>query len=110
MFLCGLSKDKKKLGWSVFEVSALLCMVFFILKLFPIWPGFNKLVGSLPILRQCWFIVYFMPIFLWGFACFSARGAEKVFYHNDQGIKVEVVLSFFVVLLLFAKGILNTEN
>lgn len=110
LFFSGFWRGKSRSSWNAFDVSAVLCMVFYLLKLFPIWPQFNQLVGSLPVLRQCWFVVYFMPIFLWGFSYFSARGAEQIFYEKNPKIKMGVLFSFFIVMFLFVIGVTSTEN
>jgi hypothetical protein len=58
--------------------AALTCLAFFLAKNFPVWPALNQVVGTLPILRESWFIVYFLPIFLWFIAFYAALGMEWV--------------------------------
>lgn len=76
LFFCGLYQlivNWKKINR--FSVAALLMGLFYILKCFKIWPAFNTFIGSLPILESTWFTVYFLPLLLWPFAYFAAKGA-----------------------------------
>ena len=91
------------------DLAAVMCGVFFMLKLFPFWPWFNESLGSLPILRESWFTVYFFPIFLWFFAYFVARGADhllETFRFDKLGYRIEysaitVILAVFIIIGLF---------
>ncbi len=62
----------------VADAIGLLTIVFIVLKFFPVWPAFNRLVASLPLLQESWFTVYFFSIFLFGFAYFCARGMDFI--------------------------------
>ncbi|MDW7772659.1 MAG: hypothetical protein SCH71_07185 [Desulfobulbaceae bacterium] len=82
-FVLGIARSAGsllRLGYR--EIGALLCGVFILLKLFPFWEGFNRVVGSLPILKESYFFVYFLSIFLWGFAFFAARGVQSLLYED----------------------------
>lgn len=63
---------------SAFDGSAILCLTFFILKFFPVWPWFNSVVASIPVLKESWFIVYFFPIPIWFFAYYAAKGTSSL--------------------------------
>ncbi len=116
LFLWGILSLRKKIkSLSGVDYAALLCMIFYLLKLFPVWPWFNQFVGSLPLLRQCWFTVYFMPIFLWGFSYFAATGAERIFYQKAKDIEHTkerwlAVLLFIFISILFLYAVFVTEN
>ncbi|MEN3379821.1 MAG: hypothetical protein V7604_5176, partial [Hyphomicrobiales bacterium] len=55
---------------------AILLIAFYVVKAFPVWPAFNALIASIPVLRQSWFPLYFFPLLLLGFAYFGAKGLE----------------------------------
>jgi hypothetical protein len=86
---------------SVFEFSALCCGGFFALKLFPIWPWFNRIIGSLPVFNACWFTIYGFHIFLWFFSYFCARGADSLFYEKEtRGLNQWVAFFISTIVLL----------
>jgi hypothetical protein len=93
-------------------LGAALCAIFFVLKVFPIWPAFNVFWGSLPVLKSCWFTVYFLPLFLWSFAYFAAVGASRLFslQQNRRLPTAWVVASVFLVLVLFVLGRIHTGD
>jgi hypothetical protein len=74
-----LSRLSRLRSLDTLDAIGVLTIALYLLKCFPIWPSFNEWVGALPLLRQSWFTVYFLPIFLFGFALFSARGTDFVF-------------------------------
>jgi hypothetical protein len=79
LFFWGLGGAIARRRLNAADTAALLCGTFAVLKLFPVWPAFNQFIGSLPVLRHSWFIVYFFPLVLWTFAHFAAKGAEELF-------------------------------
>lgn len=93
----------------IYDLAAVMCAVFFMLKLFPFWPWFNEFLGSLPVLRESWFTVYFFPIFLWFFAYFVARGADHFFEafrfdklrYRLECSAITVILVSLIILALF---------
>jgi hypothetical protein len=85
----------RALDWR--DGAAAICFLFFVLKTFPIWPAFNSFVGSLPILRDSWFIVYFFPILLWSFAFYAAVGMEWIL-RAPKGL-LPIALACLTVLL-----------
>jgi hypothetical protein len=80
LFLWGVAAVvRRPRSISRFDTAACIAGVFYILKGFPVWPWFNRAVASIPILDSSWFTVYFLPILLWFFAHFAARGAQSLF-------------------------------
>lgn len=74
--LIGLSKLVRRKKVSTFDLGALLCLVFAIIKLFPTWDWFNNVVMGIPLFKETWFVVYFFTLPIWFVAYFAARGAE----------------------------------
>jgi hypothetical protein len=77
LFLVGFARRMsvpRRLDWR--DGAALLCGGFYLAKNFPVFPAFNDFVGGLPVLRESWFIVYFLPILLWFFAFYAASGMQ----------------------------------
>jgi hypothetical protein len=98
LVLLGLTRrlrSPRALDWR--DGAALTCLAFFMAKTFPIWPAFNEFVGSLPILKQSWFIVYFLPIFVWFVAFYAAEGMERV-VDASKGL-TRATLAYGVLLL-----------
>jgi len=91
------------------DIAAILCGLFFIVKLFPFWPWFNQFIGNLPILKESWFRVYFFSIFLWFFAYFVARGVDGLLRtcssdSQKQRIKLlslTTTIAIFIIISLF---------
>lgn len=67
------------------QVGAFLCGIFIMLKYFPFWDAFNRMVGNLPVLRESYFFVYFFSIFLWFFAYFVAQGMQALLAEDGAG-------------------------
>lgn len=78
----------------------LLVFAFAALKYFPIFPIFNKFMGSLPILDRTHFTIYGFCFFILPFSYFSARGLafwiEKKLHSNILYASLGIV-----VLLIF---------
>lgn len=90
---------------------AVSSLVFYVLKAFPIWPLFNDLISKVPILSQSWFLVYFYPIFLFGFAFFCSKGAELLFDINKNRInKIDLTLLFASIVLVVTIEYLAIKN
>jgi hypothetical protein len=110
LFVVGvLSRLARLRTFDTLDAISVLTITFYFLKCFPIWPSFNEWVGALPLLRQSWFTVYFLPIFLFGFALLSARGAEFIFSQLGRrkisGLLLVLILSgALVVTLIWLAG------
>ena len=74
-----LSRLARPRTFDTLDAIGVMTIAFYLLKCFPIWPSFNEWVAALPLLRESWFTVYFLPIFLFGFALFAARGTDFIF-------------------------------
>ena len=82
------------------DAIAVVSIVFYLLKAFPVWPAFNELIASLPLLRQSWFTVYFAPILILGVAIFAARGMRLLFLESEQGIASRMLVATVSVALV----------
>jgi hypothetical protein len=98
-FLLGIAAALRRPAWSA---GALLCVAFYVFKVFPLWPGLNHFVGSLPVLVSCWFTSYFFPLLLWGFAYFVAAGAQAVCEEPDKRARVVIAWSSILLLVAYA--------
>ena len=110
MSLCLLGILKTARGkLTSLDVSALACLLFFVLKFFPVWPWFNSFVGSLPVLKENWFIIYFFPIAIWFFAYFAAKGVVSLtdFWQNRTGFfdKTLFVIALLIPPVLFTLAV-----
>ncbi|MEK6705035.1 MAG: hypothetical protein AABZ06_04550 [Bdellovibrionota bacterium] len=85
------------------DIGALLAGTFFILKAFPLWPAFNRLISSLPIMSQSWFPIYFFPLMSWFFAYFSAKGLEQILSCHIRICLLSVIA--VIITLFFASQI-----
>ena len=97
----------------LFDAIALACGVFFILKLFPVWPWFNHFIGTLPILKATWFTVYFLPIFLFFFSYYVAKGIDTLFseFKEKTGCMnnwVPAISCYIVTLTVFYISVKTT--
>lgn len=95
LFVVGLVGyfSKKRLEWSF--AAAATCFYFYIFKNFKVWPWFNHLVGTLPLLSTIWFFVYFLPILLFPFAYFASLGADTL---KDEAFRRKQTIIFYLFL------------
>jgi hypothetical protein len=93
---------------------ALLTISFYVLKAFPLWPAFNRVIGSIPLLNMSWFTVYFHPIGLFGLAIFAARGAAFIFSPTDESNprrqSIVVGLSLGIVAMVAWAGSMRAQS
>ncbi|MCP3927990.1 MAG: YfhO family protein [Bacteroidetes bacterium] len=80
------------------DIGALACMIFFMLKLFPLWPGFNTFIGSIPMLAESKFRSYFFFCFLWGLAYFVAKGVTYI-------IEQQKISQTIITTVVFTSGL-----
>ena len=108
-----LLRPKEKTIW-VF--SSILCIVFILFKFFPFSSLFNTVIGSLPILRDCHFFVYFFTPFIFFYSYLSAIGFEKQVLIAPQlnVIKrykyIAIIIGFIVVICLLTALLLYSNN
>ncbi len=113
LFIVGiyaLFRNVKRISYA--DVGALACLVFFMLKLFPLWPWFNTLVGSTPVLAESRFRSYFYFCFLWFLAYFVAKGTAYILREDGSRSNVDVLvlsLSGCVTLLFLAHSLYVLE-
>lgn len=98
-----------------YDIAALSAGAFYLLKLFPFWPDFNQFIGTLPVLKSSWFIVYFLPILLWFFSYYCAKGAHFIFsladLRNREGLFLRYlttigasILTLFLIINVAGKA------
>lgn len=105
LFFCGIA-SVKSLRQNPYTLGIGCCLLFGLFKLYPLFPAFNQMFAHLPVLKQSWFIVYFLPLILFPFAFFAGVGAE--FLEKNHVTKRKVILGAFLTVcaLLIAKLVL----
>ena len=93
------------------DAIAIVTLSFYLLKAYPLWPAFNRAIGSLPILSTSWFFIYFTPIGLFGFSIFAARGAGFIVSRESgrQRVLLALGLSLGVVAALAWAGSMRVQ-
>ena len=94
-----LIKRKETTPW---VLSASFCFLFISFKLYPVAPFFNEIIGSMPILRECHFFVYFFILFIFFYSYFSAVGFEKYILRpfNKKSGYLSIIISCILVLCI----------
>ena len=69
------------------DIGILLSGLFYVIKNFPLWPAFNEFIGSLPLIREMYFHVYFfsmLQLLIAYYAALALQGLSNNISHKHM--------------------------